>query len=267
MRNVERPPQLTRHNAEAFQLRSVVDAYHLRTPYPPALTPFLLDLATPRGGPVLELGCGTGEISRALAPSCERVDAIDVSARMIARARTMPGGDHVAIRWVVGAAEDARLDGPYALAIAGDSLHWMHWEVVLPRVAVHLASGAVLAMVHAVIPELPWSAALRELFSRYSVIAESRPFDLVGHLEEDGLFAPIGRETLGPESYTRTIDEYIASLHATSSLPLERMGKDRARAFDDDVRSLIAGHGSREAVELTASAEVVWGAPGQSSKR
>src|SRR5690242_18807388 len=55
-----RPSDLAKHNAAAFQLEDVVDRYHLRTPYPSTLAPFLRDLAVPRGGPVLELGCGTG---------------------------------------------------------------------------------------------------------------------------------------------------------------------------------------------------------------
>lgn len=261
MTDPDRPPQLTRYNAGAFQLESVVQSYHLRTPYPPTLPPFLLDLAKPRGGAVLELGCGTGEMSRAVAPSCERVDAVDISAAMLDRARALPGGDHPSIRWILGEAETVALDGPHALAIAGDSLHWMHWNVVLPRVAAHLAPDAVLAIVHAVIPELTWSAELRELFARYSTIPESRPFDLIEHLEAAGLFARAGRTTLGPVTYTRTLDEYIDALHATASLPRERMGAEQARAFDEEVRSLVVVHATTGLVELEARAEVVWGAP------
>ncbi|MEX2227158.1 MAG: class I SAM-dependent methyltransferase [Dehalococcoidia bacterium] len=194
--NADRPAHLNDYNAAAFQLRDVVDAYHLRTPYPESLPPFLLSLAVPAGGRVLELGCGTGEIARMLAPDSERVDAVDVSAPMLERASGMPGGDHAAIRWLQGRAEDVELDPPYALAVAGDSLHWMDWETVLPRIAAALAPDAVLAIVSAVPVSQLWSPALRDLFARYSVIHNFVESDLIDELRGRGLFEPIG-ETAG----------------------------------------------------------------------
>ena len=74
----ERPPSWSVHNAAAFQLDDVVEHYHLRSPYPSSLFPFLLELAVTKGGPVLELGCGTGEITVALAPHVERISDLEV---------------------------------------------------------------------------------------------------------------------------------------------------------------------------------------------
>jgi SAM-dependent methyltransferase len=76
-----------------------VEGYHLRTPYPSALAAFLQGLMTPRGGNVIELGCGTGELARMMAPHSERVDAIDVSAAMLEKARSFPA-KHPAVRWI-----------------------------------------------------------------------------------------------------------------------------------------------------------------------
>ena len=58
----------SRHYAEQFGDASVVAAYAARPPYPAALDPLFVELA---GGPaahVLDLGCGTGELARRLAP-------------------------------------------------------------------------------------------------------------------------------------------------------------------------------------------------------
>jgi SAM-dependent methyltransferase len=261
MTSRDRPPSWNEHNASAFQLADVVNNYHLRPPYPPSMFRFLLDLATPRGGPVLELGCGTGEIARALAAHVERIDAIDVSAPMLARARSMAGGDRTNIRWVEGRAEDAPLDGPYALAVAGASLHWMDWEAVLPRVAAQLAPDAVLAIAH--VPPTPrvWHDELRELTSRYSTIPNWQNADLIGLLEGRGLFNRAGAKTFDAESFQRTIDEYIDAQHATSALTRERMGAANARAFDDAVRAMVTPHARNGILELSASAEVTWGVP------
>jgi SAM-dependent methyltransferase len=259
--SVDRPSHLSEFNAGAFQLKSVVDSYPLRTPYPSALGPVLLSLARPDRGRVLELGCGTGEIARMLAPHVERIDAIDISAPMLARARRMPGGGHGGIRWLQERAENVPLDAPYALAVAGDSLHWMTWEIVLPRVAEALAPGAVLAIVGAIPVPRPWSAELRELFRVYSVIRDFVESDLVEELRARGLFEPLGDMSLDEEPFERSVDDYIESLHSTAGLPRERMAPERARAFDEEVRALVTPFASEGRLRLGASARIRWGTP------
>ncbi len=49
--------------------------------------PFVLELAAAAGGPVLELGCGSGRLLRPLAQAGHDVTGIDNSAAMLARAR------------------------------------------------------------------------------------------------------------------------------------------------------------------------------------
>jgi len=261
MAEANRPPSWNQHNAAAFQLDDVVEHYHLRAPYPSTLVPFLLDLAVSPGGAVLELGCGTGEIARTLAPHVERIDAIDISPQMIAKARTLPGGDHPAIRWIEGRVEDAALDGPYVVAVAGKSLHWMDWDVVLPRIANQLAWRAVLAIVVGESTPPPWLDALRQLTSKYSAIQNWENADLIALLEERRLFRRIDETKLDAEPYARTVDEYIDAQHATSGLARERMGTENARAFDDAVRALVTPYATDGVLHLEAPAEITWGTP------
>jgi SAM-dependent methyltransferase len=213
----------------------------------------------PDGGAVLELGCGTGEIARMLAPHAERVDAIDISAAMLNRARSMPGGDHPAIRWILGSAEEAVFDAPYALAVAGDSLHWMKWETVLPRARDALAPGAPLAIVSAVVAEPPWSPELQHVIRRYSVMQDFMRYSIVDELAKRRLFAPVGEETIGPGPFTRTVGECIEALHATAGFPRERMGTQNAQLFDDAVRAIVAPFADDHVLRLSGSARVVWG--------
>ncbi len=124
-----------------------------------------------------------GEISRMLAPHVGAIDAVDVSAAMLAKPRSMPGGEHSAIRWIHGRAEEVAFDPPYGLAIAGDSLHWMQWETVLPRVRVALDRGAHLALVSAITAPTPWSSPLSVAIARYSVMREFERYDLLEVLE------------------------------------------------------------------------------------
>ena len=129
-----------------FAGRDVVDHYHLRPPYPAETLDLLAGFAD--RGAALDLGCGTGELARRLAPSVEHVDAIDVSEAMIERGRRLPGGAAPNLRWHVNRVEDATLGGQYALAVAGDSIHWFDWQAVFPLLVAALGEGGVLAIVH-----------------------------------------------------------------------------------------------------------------------
>ena len=66
---------------------------------------------------------------------------------MIEEGERLPDGDHPGLRWLHGPVEEAALDPPYALVTAGESLHWMDWNVALPRFRELLAPGAHLAIV------------------------------------------------------------------------------------------------------------------------
>ena len=80
--------------ASIFGDASVVHAYQYRPPYPPATFEILLSLIDPDATPrtVLDAGCGPGNIARALVQEVDRVDAVDVAARMIAAGQALPGG-------------------------------------------------------------------------------------------------------------------------------------------------------------------------------
>jgi SAM-dependent methyltransferase len=66
-----------------------------------------------QGGRALELGIGTGRIALPLQQSGVAVDGIDASAAMIARLRSKPGGDKIAV--TLGNFADVAVEGQYAL--------------------------------------------------------------------------------------------------------------------------------------------------------
>src|SRR5215469_13356814 len=172
--------------ADVFMLDSVARTYHHRPPYPAGVVDALLSLLGGDGASVLDAGCGTGELARVLVGSAGRVDAVDVSRAMIDEGRRQEGGDHPNLRWVCARLEDADLRPPYALAVAGDSLNWMDWEVALPRLHDALSPGAWLAIAHRT-----WGTGAPEetdLLRTYSVIQDYRPYDLGHELVSRGLF-------------------------------------------------------------------------------
>ena len=96
---------------------------------------------------VLDAGCGTGAVARALASSVARVDAVDPSHAMLREARRLSAGI-TNVPWIHGAMEDAPLQPPYSLIVAAGSLHWMQLDVVPPRFAASLTPGGRVALVY-----------------------------------------------------------------------------------------------------------------------
>jgi ubiquinone/menaquinone biosynthesis C-methylase UbiE len=124
-----------------------VAAYHHRPPYPSAVFSVLRDILPSEPRTVLDIGCGTGDIARPLAGMVHAIDAVDRSKRMIERGRGLPGGERPNLSWIEGEAEDVSLPrASYGLVTAGESLHWMDWDRLLPRLSELLSPGGYLAI-------------------------------------------------------------------------------------------------------------------------
>lgn len=254
-----KPAFLGQQTASAFQEESVVEAYQQRPPYPDSVFDILGSLVADEPRHVLDVGCGTGFIARRLVGRVTHIDAVDISPKMIEQGKRLPQGNSPALSWIVGAVEDAPLNPPYALITAGDSLHWMDWEVALPRFATILTFNGYLAILGAGQDPTPWDDDLLPIILRHSTIAGYRPYDIIEELESRGLLQPVGRQTTAPELFTQSLDAYIESFHGRASFSRERMGND-AIAFDAEIRALVSRFNS-QTVTLRLVTEVVWGKP------
>jgi SAM-dependent methyltransferase len=121
--------------------------YDLQNPWS-ADDAFFLALARREGGPVLDLGCGTGRLARAMAMAGLDVTAIDVEPAMLAQARALD--PDAGIRYVVGDARSFALDCRFQLIVmtAHGFQHLLteaDQAVALARVAAHLAPGGCFA--------------------------------------------------------------------------------------------------------------------------
>jgi len=252
-----RPEFLNAENAMAFDDETAARAYTFRPGYPTEMFDALAGLIV---GPrvVLDAGAGTGAIARYLAAYVDRVDALDPAAAMVAQGKRLEHGDDPRVRWILGGAEYGPLFGPYGLITTGQSLHWMDWEVVLPRFAAELAPGARLAIVDDPEAPEPWADALKPIIARYSIMRRWHQFALIPELERLGLFEREGELRIKPHAVTQTVDEYIESFHGRSSLARHRIGPAASAAFDREVRQLL---GDRESVERHMEGRVVFGRP------
>ena len=253
-----KPGGLGSEYAAQFDDESIVAAYGARPPYPESLVTLILDVAGVARPRLLDLGCGTGELTRRLALHVDAIVAVDRSPRMIDAAKRMPGGDAAAIAWIVGEAETAPLTGPFDLALAAQSFHWFDWPRACARI-VDLVPTRRLALVEGRYEvESPWGDALRGLFAQYSTNRAFEPYDLVDELVSRGLFTTTDRARLGPERFTQSVDDYVQSMHSQNGFSLDRMTPESSRAFDAAVRALVMPH-ARPLLDLQIETRVTWG--------
>jgi predicted TPR repeat methyltransferase len=90
-----KPRQFATRYASIFGDASVVSAYQYRPPYPAETFELLLGLldADAETRTVLDAGCGPGVIARQLVQAVDRVDAVDIAARMITAGKALPSGE------------------------------------------------------------------------------------------------------------------------------------------------------------------------------
>jgi SAM-dependent methyltransferase len=239
----------------------VVAAYPHRLPYPPATFAIIAGLLTAGPRTVLDIGCGTGDIARNLAPLVDRVDAVDISAPMIDLGRILPGGDHRGLRWILGRAEEVALDPLYALVTAGESLHWMQWDVLMPRLGEMLCPGAMLAIVDRHSAPGPWQEAMPALLAHFSTNRRFRPYNLVDELVQRGLFTPVGDAATEPVEARQPVAAYVESFHSRNGFSRDRMAAADAAAFDRELTGLVAPFAVDGHLQTRVTGRVIWGTP------
>jgi SAM-dependent methyltransferase len=142
--------------ADREQLRQTFDAVAeryaaIRPGYLPATVDDLVELAgLAPGDRVLEIGCGTGQLTVPLAERGLVVTAVELGAGLAAVARRRLA-DHPTARVLVGAFEDVELEpGSFDLVVAATAFHWIDPAVRLPRSAELLRPGGALAVIDTV---------------------------------------------------------------------------------------------------------------------
>ena len=258
-----KPKHLGPQYASQFADPAVVAAYHHRPPYAPAVFPWLRDLTVGEPRTVLDLGCGTGDIARPLAAVVDFVDAVDCSAAMIERGRTLPGGDRPSLRWIVGYAEDVLLPhGSYGLVTAGESLHWMDWARLMPRLARLFAPGAYLAVVERS-PEVrpAWFDEVLTLIARYSTNRDYQPYSLIEELQQRGVFEQSGVNLIEAAHFEQSFDSYIESIHSRNGFSRDRMTHQAAADFDAAVRQVLLNRCPDGTVQFDVVGRIIFGRP------
>ncbi len=173
--------------------------------------------------PVLELGAGTGQLSRALLSAGLDVTAIEPLEAMRELLARAIGAE----RARCGVAEAIPLaDSSVQAVFAADSFHWFDESRAMPEIRRVLSAGGGVAIARtAPVLNVPWAHELQEIFvserGEHPAFADRAP---AAALEEDPAFGPV-REITGTS--IRTTDRegiigYLASVSWIATLEAPR---------------------------------------------
>ncbi len=138
-------PDRRRHGGVFNSVAAEYD--RLRPTYPDELVDWACRAGNLMAGDrVLEIGCGTGQLTRALLARGLQVTAVEPGANLVRRAADHvdgPGG----VQFVNRRFEDARLSGRFSAVFSASAFHWLDPDVSWRKAARSLAPGGLLALI------------------------------------------------------------------------------------------------------------------------
>ena len=144
---METEERRARRRRQRILFDDVADLYQeCRLGYPDDVITFLAATAGLRAGStVLDVGCGTGQLTRSLTGHGVELTGIDIAPSMIATARRHLTGP--AVSFEVASFEDFDAAGrSFDLIVAGAAFHWIDPEVRFSKAARLLRPGGWLAL-------------------------------------------------------------------------------------------------------------------------
>lgn len=195
-------------------------------------------------GLAVDLGCGTGEITRLITERWPgaAVQGVDHSPDMLARART--GDEAAGVEWIEADIAAWSPASPPGLLYANASLQWVDGhEALFPRLFRSLAPGGVLAV------QMPLSREARSHLLMHEVLAGGGPGG-----------APLGTEALRREIARRWVldpAEYFDLLAAAGTVRLDVWTTEYLQVLEGEepVLEWVSGTGLRPILNGLAGEE------------
>ena len=225
---------------DARSYEQVAELYErVRPSYPDEAVTWLTDrLGIDASSSVLDLGAGTGKLTRALVPRAARVIAVEPGREMLAQLqRAVPQAEAI-----LGSAEAIPLgDDAVDAVLCGQSFHWFREGEAVPEIRRVLRAGGGLGLV--------WNLRDPDDLLQREISALLKPFIPRGRPPEAGVGAFV-RRTFGEVATSvfafeeqldsETVAARIASISFVAAAP-----EAKRRQLAGAVRALVAERGGR----------------------
>ncbi|HJT95508.1 MAG TPA: class I SAM-dependent methyltransferase [Mycobacterium sp.] len=200
-------------------------------------------------GRLLDLGCGTGQLTLRLAAHVAEAIGIDPEPEMLSEAAGQAQTARITnITWTQGSSENLPSElGRFDLVVMGRSFHWMDREHVVNALddIVDDDGGLVIANDSCLVRSVTtWQQAIGDV--QHSFLPPdwqaSLPSLADDHEPHEEILArsPFGHVQQQTYQFTRTwtIEQAIGYLYSTS-MPLRRLLGDRRAAFEQEVTDTL----------------------------
>jgi ubiquinone/menaquinone biosynthesis C-methylase UbiE len=243
--------QRDRRRRQRVLFDEVADLYAAtRSGYPREIVDFAIRTAgLGPGSAVLEVACGTGQLTASLAGRGFALTALDVGPSLVAAAQRALGTSEVT--FVVSSFEDfAAPDGSFDLIVCATAFHWIDPEVRFSKAARLLRPGGWLALLGTGERyDDPVGAALRQLWITRSddggAWARQPQLTEADSINGSGLFEPAIGQT--HQRRTTMSASAVVGIENTRATALSWPAEER-EGFTAQLRELLAG---RSEVRLT----------------
>ena len=222
-----------------------------RPDYPADAVDFLAaELSLGRDSLVVDLGAGTGKLTRLLAAGAGSVVAVEPMAGMRQQLRVAAPA-----AFVVGARAEAipLASGSVSVVTAAQAFHWFQADAALIEIHRVLRPGGALGLIWNKRDEsVPWVARMSEILDEYEKLAPRE--DASAWLRAfDGLdlFTPLRTRTFRHEQRLASLTDRVASMSFVLTLPPEARATLLAEIAD-----LVAGQGGD--IRLPYVTHVYW---------
>lgn len=243
--------------ASQFREANVVESYPCRPPYPAETFDIVADLGANASATVLDLGTGTGEIARNLAPRVHHVDAIDISKPMIELGQSLPGGNAANLNWIAESVESHPFRQKYEMVIAAESIQWTNWNNLFAKMKSRLAANGYFVLIECTCHEPLPENEIKPLLLEYTRFVTH--FDVVEALQAMKLWKMTDYRETRMVQFSQTPQEYINSIHSRCGCSRQIMGKKHAAEFDREIMTLLRNYSVKKTVNFKIGARVFWG--------
>ncbi|MFA5048019.1 MAG: class I SAM-dependent methyltransferase [Patescibacteria group bacterium] len=222
-----------------------------RPGYPPDFFDFVIKLFHLNGySKLLDLGCGTGQLTIPLAPQFQEAIGLDPEKEMLTEAKKL--ADSMAINninWVESTAENFPFgQNVFKLTTMGASFHWMRQDEILNQIYEHTEVGGGLVITSNPTSawkndyEEKWQATRRGIVQKY-LGQERRAGDSIYVRPKDRFEdiidrSPFGRHEEWTHEYEQswTLDSVIGYLYSTS-FAARRLFGDQIDDFEQELKT------------------------------